>query len=358
MASNEEKIKQVIKDSFENITLDIVQYDFNDLKKAANTYIQLITEHIYNQKDINNKIQSWINQQKNNRDSFNIFIKDLNKKMAKRKLSASKLFSYTLDFRRVLDGFLERKIPLTLIDEDGSIIVTTQQGQSKIYKHLSKNTAGRGRLKNLQKVLQQQGVLEKQAQEIINDRIASMKLVFSEAIRRAEKKQSDMRFSPSHRYVYYRLWDKHHITGWGGPIANNEIAERYADVVLNRTYVKQDVEWGLAALVNGFQSHNWDRAIGGGDASVSVTDQGTVDFSLAIKYGKSFQTQGIRQYIIAAFNISMIQNITKEDLSKILVNLSQTYSPTVVGKILNSIGVKAQKNFDKWFENLQIILNI
>jgi hypothetical protein len=62
MASNEEKIKQVIKDSFENITLDIVQYDFNDLKKAANTYIQLITEHIYNQKDINNKIQSWINQ--------------------------------------------------------------------------------------------------------------------------------------------------------------------------------------------------------------------------------------------------------------------------------------------------------
>jgi hypothetical protein len=45
--------------------------------------------------------------------------------MAKRKLSASKLFSYTLDFRRVLDGFLERKIPLTLIDEDGSIIVTT-----------------------------------------------------------------------------------------------------------------------------------------------------------------------------------------------------------------------------------------
>ena len=78
-----------------------------------------------------------------------------------------------------------------------------------------------------------------------------------------------------------------------------------------------------------------------------------------MKYGNTFQTQGIRQYILAAFNISVISEITPQQLTGILKNITNAYRPATVRKIVQRAGGKVEQELDKKaFSSIPIILDM
>lgn len=342
MATNEENIKKVLKDSFEEATIDVIQIDFIELKAAALKYVHFLLQLEQEFRNIEHQVK--LGEDSN--ATISTVVKNIAIQMSRSDAKVQQIFGENFAFRSALDRFLGRKIPLVLMNQDGSVLALTEAQEQQLYtNYLSHNTEGRGRLKKLDDALAALNIVESELSKALNLRLQNFKGVFQEAKRRAAKPEdppAGMRYPSSARTFYYRLYD-HHITGWSLSLSDSDISEVYAKVVLNRLYENENQEYVLAAMAKAYQGHDFIRAIQKGDINIQTTETGNVDLSLALKYGNTFQTEGIRQYILAAFNISIIDNISKEQLSSILVNLSNIYSPKSVIKIVETAGGKVEK---------------
>lgn len=342
MATNEENVKKVLKDNFEEAVIDVVQIDFIELKMAALKYVHFLLQ-------LEQEFRNIEHQAKLGEDSkatVETIMKNIATQMSRSDVKVQQIFEENFAFRNALDKFLGRKIPLVLMNQDGSVLALDETQEKQLYtNYLSKNTSGRGRMKNLEDALASLNIVESELSKALNLRLQNFKGVFQEAKRRANKPEDPeegMRYSPSARTFYYRLYD-HHVTGWSKQLSNADISEVYAKVILNRLYTNENQEYILQTMAEEYTGHDWIRAIEKGDIEINTTETGNVNLSLALKYGNTFQTEGIRQYILAAFNISIIENISKEQLSSILVRLSNMYSPKSVTRIVEAAGGKVEK---------------
>lgn len=356
MANNEQIVGQALKDNFDNAVLDIVRIDFFELKKAALKYTKFLLE-LYQQLIRTQHTSNLMSKDDNL--TIGVIVKRLAQEMSKSDIIVRNIFEENFNFRHALDSFLGRKIPMVLMNQDGSVLALDQAQQRELYtEYLSKNTEGRGRLKNLNDALASMKIVQSELSIALNARLANYKIVFTEAKRRAGKDEDQMNYTPSAHTIYYRLFDDYHITGWSKPVQDSEIAELYARIVLNRQ-VHGNIETYLEAMAKASEEgHNWTRAIQEGDVTVK-TQQGKVNLSLALKYGDSFQTQGIRQYILAAFNISVINDITPQQLEGILKRISNVYSPKTIRKIVQQAGGKVEQELNnKMKSSIPIILEM
>ena len=331
----------IINDSFQQKTeegtvIKISQSEiqnFKELKSAAQYYISYIQQLKANLKNFDRV---------NNQQSISSTIKNIRDKMKSNDRLTKIIFRETNIFKEKLNIFLGREIPLTYIDEEGNILALSSYTENQIYqKSLQHNTAGRGRIRDFSEALTNVSLVEHSIQKEINKRLDGYREIFTQAIRRSNKPEEEMKWKPSKGTYYWRLYD-HHISGWSKPMSKNEIAEQYADVVLNRTS-QFNTEYGLMYMSRFFHGHNWASAITGGDVSLYMQGQ---NISLAIKFGDEFQTQGFRQYAIFAYNVLNMNFATKKDIEQnirilsisnssskkslannIVKNLNQKYGP-------------------------------
>lgn len=342
---NLQKVQQVTKQQTIYAISTFEQNNFNQLKIVAQQYINKIEQ-------LKNNLQK-LEKNKQYKNTISGTIRNIADAMSHNDNLTKIIFQETNIFKQALNHFLGREIPLTYISEDGTILALSSYTERQLYnKNLTHNSAGRGRMKNFQQALDGVKIIESEVQKIINERTLGYKHIFTQAIRRSSKNQEEMDYSPSARTYYWRLYD-YHITNWSKVMQINEIAEQYADIVLNRTE-QFNTEYGLKMMSDSFQGHNWTRAIKTGDVDLNIEGQ---KISLAIKFGNQFQTQGFRQYCVFAYNILNINYASPTDIENNIVALSRGTGKTAQA-IINNLNIKANNLLVEEVSKIKPIINI
>ena len=340
MANNEQVVENVIKQQTIQGISQFQQNQFNQLKNAAERYVNKVEQ-------LKNNLRNLERIDKQYRNTISGTIRNISDIMSHNDNLTKIIFEETNIFKEYLNNFLNRQIPLTYISQDGSILALSSYTERQLYSNnLTHNSAGRGRLSNFDEALNSVKIVQSEVQKIINERIAGYKIVFTEAIRRSSKNEKQMDYSPSARTYYWRLHD-YHITGWSKQMQINEIAQQYADVVLNRTE-NFGIQEGLKQMSDSFKGHNWTRAIAKGDVDLNIEGQ---KISLAIKFGNQFQTEGFRQYCVFAYNILSINYASPKDIQKNIVSLSRGSGKTAQA-IIKNLNQKASQLIINEVKNL------
>jgi hypothetical protein len=327
-------LQKVVQNILEQQTSDSIVQDelslsFPLLKKAANDFLKEL-ENLSNL----SSHQSLLQQMQNTSDKTNLLYGN----MRSDSLYTRQVLKAQHEFEKKVNEFLNRKIYLTYVDEQGSVIAYDDIAVEQIYQQATGNV-GRGNINP--GAIRKATNIDKEVLDInkkIQKSVAKRKEVYLTAIQRWESNSSEgnKNYNPSYHTFYWRLNNSHNITGWTNKIdSRGVIAEGYAEAVINN---KMDVlnnqkEVSLFNLWHNYIKKDSVPAAVKGD--VVLADDGSIQF--AIKQGQ-FSTAKIGQYINLAYNITRLSdNITKKNfylaLPKLL-SLNKTTEKVV--SILNN----------------------
>lgn len=324
MPTNEEIIQKSLQQTLSQDLVKVDEGDFIALKLAANQFINKVENISYQGQRIYSVLI--------NGGSIKKGIAQFYQWMRSSQSFTRQALQLQHQFQEQLNNFLGRTIYLTYVKEDGSLLYLDDTKIGELYAQATKNV-GRGNI-SASKV-EQMTDTEKIQDELYKRLKASQELrahVYKIAIARWQSNVNNeltKKYDPSKNTFYWRLYDNHHITGWTNPIATKGIiAQGYAGAVINEDpqVISSQLESSLKIL---YQNHIQKDSIGGAiKGDVVLNQNGQIQF--AIKQG-SFSTARFGQYLILAYNIQQIKQISKEEFMKYLPQLVK------LNKITNAI---------------------
>ena len=331
--SNEEVVYNSVVETASSDLSQNDKIDFQHFKIAANTFIKKVQDMFNKTKHAHLIIQ---------KSTIRNGLKQFYQLMRESTNFTQQALQLQHNFEIELNKFLNRVIYLTWISQDGHLIYLDDAHVGELY---SKATANRGRgnisaskMKDLIDVNDLTSQLQKKLKDSQNLRIH----VYQTAVARwsGESNEENKNYDPSKNTFYWRLWDNHHISGWTAPIATRGvIAEGYAGAVINQDpEVKNTkIEHSLEVLwYNHIQKDSIGAAIKG---DIVLKSDGNIQF--AVKSG-SFSTAKIRQYILLAYNVLKLKNLTVQDLSnpEIFKRLSSGGLSSMTDQIIETLNEK------------------
>lgn len=242
-------------------------------------------------------------------------------------------------FEEKLNKFLNRKIYLTYVTDQGELLFYDEENVKSIYS-LANKQYGRGNISSsvIKNLIPTKDALEETVQEAINNSVKNKYQVYLEAVKRWEEPKNGRRFYwiPNKKRVYTRVIP-----------TKGDIAEGYVEAVVNDGDISYlEMESSLKNLYNNYIERNTLGAIVKGD--VVYKDDGSIQF--AVKEG-SFSTARIGQYINFAKNIQKIKFLTPEDL---LTNEKDFNSLSKISKkadkIIETLNEKAEEALKQTFD--------
>lgn len=328
---NKKIIKNIIEDKsaqeIENNTIE----DFLKLKEAAKIFINDV-------QTISDMYKTVLEGSLTIKDEIIRFYKAMsedNKKTRNTLVAMNK-------FEEALNTFLGRTIYLTYVTKDGYLNYYNDAHVEDIYKTKAyKNSGGCG--------VGITGLLD--SNDLIGDIRQKLRkaeegkrMVYITAIERYQKNniEEKMKYNPSKKtYYWYTNLKKHYLNHTDKISQIGDIAEGYADAVINkdRKVSDKNLESSLGVLWHNHISRNTTSAIYQGD--VIYNKDGNIQF--AIKSGQ-FSTATVGQYYSFARNILNLKFLTKEDL----LNDKQTFEKLVkaddiTNEIFNYLNEKAKE---------------
>lgn len=348
MANENEKVKEIA----ENISKDLVrplQNDYFKMYKKSEWFLKELQKIVNRYTEKTNNDKTYKNLKKEIYDLYKLESDDKDRKLE------SEIGALQAKFSSQIDKFLGRQIILTIIDENGNILLTDTKQEAYIMGNLSRSAfkdSGRGRIninkgpsrdmddekgnKKIslneinKKMAKSKDANVKKLQTAINESAKTKKEVFKTAILRFNKDKK--------MYYYYDIQSKEQskkLYGTGKKTSIADITEKYTIAVVNNDEkINSNGETATKEYSNSIDNslqhlyveyiasskHDSIPALTKGD--IKITQEGT--FQLAVKY-KSSHTALVGQYInFAKFivgsgpdgNISA-KDLTDEILSKI-----------------------------------------
>ena len=357
MADDKKELIEEIAGSLAKETADELNVTFDDLKNAAQVFINKINEVLDIQGfDLQKKERNYsvidqyianLDTKKNNFMSLYQIMKQGTSPQYQQKLQETLTAQHT--FEKYVDNFLNRKIYYTFIDENGQIFILDEVSTEILFNEGFGAGEGRGSVKTsvLNEILNNLSLsnTEKNLADFINNESLNKREIYKEAIRRYEHtkahpgpnkndseamkykisrdkkvKQEDGSYTIVHTdnnagSFWWRTGKTsiHHT----GIIQNKgRIGEAYAEAIINRKMnaTNNEIEKGLKELAS-FIDQEHSAGIQRGD--VKLSEDGRIQF--AIKLG-SFNTAKIGPTIYFALNILALGNrpFTPEQLEKLL----------------------------------------
>lgn len=271
-------------------------------------------------------------------------------------------------FEMVLNNFLNRKIYLTYIEDDGTLIAHSDAAVNELYKNYATANEGRGNLtaSHIQQVLD----LNKNM-SVINEelkkRAASKRGVYMTAIERWNGKPADMHYKPREKTFFWRI--AHNKIGYTSPIQKQGIiAEGYAEAVIANDNTISDAsdnlkELSLKILYDNYIKKDSIPAAVKGDV---VEKNGYIHY--AIKQGQ-FSTAKIGQYINLAYNISLLKDdtlrrdfalalpklVSFSQVSQKIVQIINEDAENAVTEIIKTNLQNVKFNSNSWIEKVELM---
>lgn len=270
-------------------------------------------------------------------------------------------------FEMVLNNFLNRKIYLTYIEDDGTLIAHSDAAVNELYKNYATANDGRGNLtaENIQKVLnlnENMSVIN----EELKKRAASKRGVYMTAIERWKGKPTDMHYKREKTF-FWRI--AHNKIGYTSPIQKQGIiAEGYAEAVIANDNTISDAsdnlkELSLKILYDNYIKKDSIPAAVKGDV---VEKNGYIQY--AIKQGQ-FSTAKIGQYINLAYNISLLRDdtlrrdfalalpklVSFSQISQKIVQTINDNAENVVTEIVKASLQNVTINSKSWIEKVELM---
>ena len=271
---------------------------------------------------------------------------ELYKNMRQDSVYTQTVLQYQHEFEVALNNFLGRTIYLSYVVPDGNLYFYGDVNIGELYRQA---TANKGRGNISQTKMFDANDLEEDLKKDILKSIADRKKVYQEALARYRRNKGEehMNYNISERTFYW--WAQYHkkLAGWTDPIVNEgPIAEGYAGAVINQDpEVKNTrIEHSLEVLwYNHIQKDSIGAAIKG---DIVLKSDGNIQF--AVKSG-SFSTAKIRQYILLAYNVLKLKNLTIRDLSnpEIFKRLSSGGLSRMTDQIIEALNDKVITTVDE-----------
>ena len=337
MPSNEQIVEQTVKQSLAQQFVKVDYGDYKALKILANQFINKI-------EFLTNKTQH-IHLTLKNGGSIKNGIRQFYQFMRQSTDFTRQALQLQHGFEEQLNNFLGRTIYLTYVTEQGKLLYLDDANIGKLYESATKNV-GRGNISasKVEAMLDVNDLAEQLRDRLKRSEQLRAHVYKTAVVRWASNNGEAIKiYDPSKNTFYWRLWDNHHITGWTKPIASKGIiAQGYAGAVINEDpqVLSSNLQFSLKAL---YENHIQQDSIGGAiKGDVVWNENGQVQF--AIKEG-SFSTARFGQYLILAYNIQQIQQISKENFEKYLPQLVKLNKLT--NSIIQEINLSAIQNLNK-----------
>ena len=307
MGSNEKIVQSTLRTVTAQSIFQSDKQTFDALKQAANIYLKRvgILSDFYKNTIAKKKVSEKI--------------RDIYSHMRENEKFTQQMLRYQHQFEQALNTFLQRKIYLTYVKDDGTLNFYDDINIGKLYEQAGANR-GRGNISS-SKIFDAND-LEENIKNILNESVKNKKMVYLSALQRYHKTQKEESFvyNPSKNTFYWRLNDSYHITGWTHPFSNTgPIAQGYAGAIINdeKNEISNDsIEKSLYLLYTNYIEKDSIGAAIKGD--IIYNKDNSIQF--AVKKG-SFSTAMVGQYMNLALNIQRLKQITKEDFEKILPRL-------------------------------------
>lgn len=298
--NNEANIETAVRETTAEALAEIDQDDFQGLQNAAKLFLE------------NVQIVSDMYRDALSKSSLKSKITDLYKNMRAETSYTQKVLKYQHMFEVALNQFLGREIYLTYVTDSGNL---NFYGDANIGKLYETATANRGRGNISASSLFDANDLQEDIKKDITESMMNKTMVYQTAIKRYRNNDDEehMNYNISKKTFYWWLQYHKKLGGWTDPIVNEgPIAEGYAGAVINQDKEINNgkIESSLAIL--------WNRYIGKDSIGAAIKgdivykNNGNIQF--AVKKG-SFSTAMVRQYLILAYNILQIKQLTAAELS-------------------------------------------
>lgn len=225
------------------------------------------------------------------------------------------------NFAVALDSYLDRKIVLTYVTQDGRLLLYSEYGEMQILEAVGKN-AGRanfssGAWKNADQLKSLPAELRPGTEEDliskINQSALKKSLIYTAAMNRYKEIQKGQIKTDLRRRYYYERTPYRTLNFPDTGFSLGEMAEAYANVVVqdDSRVTNTDTEPSLEYMYEAYIRNKKDNigAILKGDVSIGTNGK----ISLAIK-GQSASTAKVGQYLVAAHYITQMDNLTQKEL--------------------------------------------
>lgn len=335
MEDNRTNIQETLTENSVREIQKIDKGDFEGLKNAANVYLNQI------------EILSTMYEETISKTRIKDKLKTMYQRMRDETSYTRLMLKYQHEFETALNQFLGRTIYLTYVNQDGTLNFYDDFNIGKLY---ATATANRGRGNISQSKIFDANDLQEDLRVMIQESIANKQQVYQTAIQRyhSDKDELKMNYDPSkNTFYWWKTWHKT-LAGWTGPIVNEgPIAEGYADAVINEepNINNNSIETSLEVLWNNYIGKDSIGAALKGD--VVLEKDGSIQF--AIKKG-SFSTAMVRQYIVLAYNIRQLNQLTIEELEENFLRLTKIGKAT--DQVLEDLKNKAEEEVVNTVNNM------
>lgn len=272
----------------------------------------------------------------------------------------SDIMFYLSTFQSQINIFLNRTQLLTYVCRDGNLKLFDDFQTWRIYSEMQPDKGGRGKARANDQLARYNETFHTELKNKINQSASNKKRVFSQALRRFEKK--DMQYKKRNKNLkktfYYRLFDYYHITDWSVVTNKGQIAQAYAGAVIEEddSISNEIMEWSLYNLNNRLENQNRANSIGAilqGD--LFIKDQ-TGQINFAVKSTNIFGSPRIRQFIAFAYNILLFQNLTLEEVKNNLKNFSNIQKNAFT--ILKDVTDYGQEEIEEIINNVNKMIGV
>lgn len=272
----------------------------------------------------------------------------------------SDIMFYLNTFQSQINIFFNRTQLLTYVCKDGNLKLFDDFQTWRIYTEMQPDKGGRGKARASDQLAKYNQTFHTELKNKINQSAANKKRVFSQALRRFNKKNMEYkkRNSSLKNTFYYRLFDYYHITDWSTSTNRGQIAQAYAGAVVEEddTISNEIIEWSLYNLNNRLENQNKANSIGAilqGDLFIKDS---TGQISFAVKSTNIFGSPRIRQFIAFAYNILLFQNLTVEQVKNNLKLFSNIQKNAF--DILNNITDYGQEKIEEVINKINKMIEV
>lgn len=406
---NIEKIKEQIKEQLIDVMSEDVckevQENFGKLVKAAKT----LYDNLQKIEDQKGKIAQIETQTENretvlrtffsNKENLSLLLKD-NREESKQQKVINDVLKCIHKFELALDQFLNRKVQLVWVDEEGNLLVATEDGYNELLSTATVDSSNiRGKMAenamtNLEKYNNNKYINNKVLKEF-EQSIKNRREFYKLAIKRYEASTiegTEIKKEPKKTFYWTRdenedpkPKDKEYYIRGDYVLSkkiNNKgrIAEAYVESVINEYHEDENVkEDNWLRHLNSLIYEDNVSAILRGDVIKKIIDGSTGDSKLeqhfAVKSG-SWNTAGIRQYLLLAerlkdfkdvqispalfrIGLPMLLNAKSSETvnnikSNIVESAGKTVSNKVEEKISNTIPDRLTNLLKIYFKNTSV----
>ena len=400
---NIEKIKEQIKEQLIDVmsedVCEKVQENFEDLVKAANTLYENL-QRIEDQKRLIAKVEEKAESLRaffSTKKNLSLLLN--NRKESKQQKVINDVLKYIHEFELALDRFLNRKVQLVWVDEEGNLLVATEDGYNELLSTATVDSSNiRGKMaenamRNLEKDNNNKYIDNKVLEEF-EQSIKNRKEFYKLAIERYEATTIEGKEKKPQKHFYWKKGENEdpepkNIRGeyvLSKKINNKgRIAEAYVESIVNDTEEPLEVNNWLRHLNSLIYEDNIS-AILRGDVIKKIINENTGDSKLeqnrnteeleleqhfAVKSG-SWSTAGIRQYLLLAERLLKYKNTkispalfriglpmllnakSSETVNNIVESTGEAVSNKAEEKISNTISDQLTNLLNMYFKNTSV----